>query len=387
MCCLSIMRHCSSSRRWQGRLRPFRILAFILCTGTTAEGAEESGQPGVSGYCDYVESAAASGVARQMAPSLFVSGGVLTNSEAIDLSGRYDSMSTLLRLQAGLSYSLADLTEALAIRARAHSECALYRQQSELFAFLVRYDEADSLAGTRARMGVLNEALPKAEEILASQRDLVLEHHATVEELNATSVRLDALRAEIGSSRMRAAAAERKHTVSERGVRDIMRIYRDAIEQVASSESRVRTSRNFDLSLRGGYDRVFGVRDGVPLFATLTLTIHPFAIFRQPPLERQAHRGRFEWASLGVEGIHDRVSVLLSRMQTTLEAQRRRRADAKLLLADLEARYKAVEQLAGDSVRAYRDYLWFDLTKMRAELAYLDAQVEELQTLLGPNQQ
>jgi hypothetical protein len=41
-----------------------------------------------------------------------------------------------------------------------------------------------------------------------------------------------------------------------------------------------------------------------------------------------------------------------------------------------------VEHLQGDAVRAYRDYLWFDLTKMRAEVAYLDAQVDELRAVL-----
>jgi hypothetical protein len=53
-----------------------------------------------------------------------------------------------------------------------------------------------------------------------------------------------------------------------------------------------------------------------------------------------------------------------------------------LLLADLEGRYQAVEHLQGDAVRAYRDCLWFDRTKMRAEAAYLDAQVDELRALL-----
>jgi hypothetical protein len=31
-----------------------------------------------------------------------------------------------------------------------------------------------------------------------------------------------------------------------------------------------------------------------------------------------------------------------------------------VFLADLETRYKALENVPGDSVRAYRDYLWFD---------------------------
>ena len=105
----------------------------------------------------------------------------------------------------------------------------------------------------------------------------------------------------------------------------------------------------------------------------------------QPRAEALAQQGRTGWATLGVEGIHDRVAVLLAKLQGVLQEQSQRGRETSVLLADLETRYKAVEKAPGDSVRAYRDYLWFDLIRLRAEDAYLRAQTEELRALLPPS--
>jgi len=346
---------------------------------------DESPQPGVASYCDYFLGATTSSTSQQLYPRVFVSGGLLTGAESFDVTGSSGSGSgTLWRLQAGFSYGLADLTEGLALRDRARAECALYRQQSDLFAFLARYDEPDSVPGALAKIEVLQAALPIAERILNEMRALQLRQQATVEEVNATSLRVNALRSELGSSRARVAASARKHRVPLRPVVEMMQSYRAAAEQVALKESRVRLSRRYDLFLRAGYDRLFGVRDGIPLATTLTFTFSPGSL-AQPRAEEQAQRGRSGWNAAGVEGIHDRVAILLSRLRAAMEVQSQRASETSVLLADLEARYKAVEGVQGDSVRAYRDYLWFDLIRLRAEDAYLRAQVSELGALLPPD--
>jgi hypothetical protein len=163
-----------------------------------------------------------------------------------------------------------------------------------------------------------------------------------------------------------------------------MQSYEKAVGHTAESESQVRLSRRYDLSLRAGYDRLFGVRDGVPLLATLTFTYN-LGSLAQPRAEALAQQGRKGWAATGVEGIHDRVAVLLAKLQGTLQVQAQRGRETSALLADLETRYKAVEHAPGDSVGAYRDYLWFDLIRLRAEDAYLRAQTAELRVLLPPS--
>jgi len=343
---------------------------------------DESLPPAVADYCDYVSGATRSTIAQQIYPRLFLSGGVLTAADSVMETGWAGSGSgTLWRLQGGVSYSLADLNEGMALGSRARSECLLYRHQSELFAFLARYDESDSVPGALAKIKVLQDALPVAERILREAQEALGRQQSTVEEVNALTLRVDSLRSDLGSSRARVAASARKHPVSDRPATELMRSYQIAADALAQSESRVRLSRRYDVLLRAGYDRLFGVRDGIPLSATLTFTFSPGSL-AQPKAEEQARRGRNGWTTQGVEGIHDRVAILLSRLRAVLEVQSQRRIETRVLLADLEARYKTVENVQGDLVRAYRDYLWFDLIRLRAEDSYLRAQTDELRSLL-----
>lgn len=360
-----------------------RVALCLLVQGTSLAWAEPEASVSVSAYCDYVSGAAASAVAQQLYPRLYVSGGLLTNADgASDLGIAGKDAGVLWRLQAGVSYSLADLAEGMAIRDRARAECALYRSQSDLFAFLARYDEPDSIPGLQAKISVLEAALPTAERILEDMRGLLLRQQATVEGVNATTLRVDGIRAELGSSRAKVAAVARKHPVPREPAVMLMQAYRSAAAWTAERESRVRLSRRYDLSLRAGYDRLFGVREGIPVLATLTFT-YSLGSLTQPKLEAMAQQGRTGWATFGIEGIHDRVSLLLTKLRGVLDVQLRRVRETSVLLADLETRYRALDTAPGDSVRAYRDYLWFDLIRLRSEAAYLRAQTEEIEHLVS----
>lgn len=377
------MRRSGCSRHARAALVGGLWLCVLVPVGSSAwADPDESLAPGVPAYCDYVVGSALSAAAPQLYPRLYVSGGLLTNADSASDVGAVGS-GTLWRLQAGFSYSLADLNEGLAIRDRARAECLLYQHQSDLFAFLARYDEPDSIPGLQAKSKTLEEALPTAERILEDMRGLLLRQQATVEAVNATTLRVDSLRFELAASRARVAAATGKHPVPRARVAVLMQSYREAVGQTSQSDSRVRLSRRYDLAVRAGYDRLSGVREGLPISATLTFTYNLGAL-AQPRAEALARQGRTGWAASGVEGIHDRVSVLLSKLEGVLQVQRQRASETGVLLADLEARLQALDQAPGDSVRAYRDYLWFDLVRLRAEAAYLRAQTEELQALVAP---
>ena len=384
--CFSTMRRYSSSPP----VKHFSLAClslFALAVGPSAALAEtnESLPSSVSAFCDYSWGTTTSSISQQIYPRLFVSGGVLTGADSVHETGSAGSGSgALWRLQAGLSYSLADLKEAQALRQRSRAECTLYRHQSELFAFLARYDEPDSLPGIEAKINVLQDALPEAERLLQNVRELLLRQQSTVEEVNAMGLRVAALRSELGGGRAKVAAIARKHHVSAQPVTALMKAYQMAVEEVAQSESRVRLSRRYDLFARAGYDRLFGIRDCIPVSATLTFTFSPGSLV-QPKAEEQARYGRSVWATTGVEWIHDRVAIMLSRLRAVLEVQSQRSSETAVLLADLEARYKAVQGVQADSVRAYRDYLWFDLIRLRSDDAYFRAQTEELRSLLPPD--
>jgi hypothetical protein len=88
---------------------------------------------------------------------------------------------------------------------------------------------------------------------------------------------------------------------------------------------------------------------------------------------KRACRWRRRW--LPRESLDGSTGVALRRVASELASLRQ--------LADLEGRMKEVSSLAGDRVKRYRDYLWFDLVRVRADNAFLKAQIRELQETLG----
>jgi hypothetical protein len=81
--------------------------------------------------------------------------------------------------------------------------------------------------------------------------------------------------------------------------------------------------------------------------------------------------------------LNDRVRDALDRLRAMLQTDQKRVSESKVLLADLEGRMKDVSAIGGDRVKRYRDYLWFDLVRVRADYAFLDAQISELRVTLG----
>jgi hypothetical protein len=134
--------------------------------------------------------------------------------------------------------------------------------------------------------------------------------------------------------------------------------------------------------LRAGYNQEFGVKDEVPVFASIGVVFNFGVFFQSGPSDRAA-RGRSAWTDAQTEGLSDRVRDAIDRLRATLVADQKRVAESNVLLADLEGRMKEVSALAGDRVKRYRDYLWFDLVRVRADNAFLKAQIRELQQTLG----
>ena len=158
---------------------------------------------------------------------------------------------------------------------------------------------------------------------------------------------------------------------------------RDAAERrLAYREVQEQRSKGWDLVFRAGYDRLYGLRDQLPLFASVGLTFN-VGWFFEGDAARLAMSGRRAWADAQTEGLDQRVKIALARARAQLSADTKRYQQTTVLLADLEEQMRSVTPLAGDKVRRYRDTLWFDLTKVRVEHAFLKANVEELQSWLG----
>jgi hypothetical protein len=163
-----------------------------------------------------------------------------------------------------------------------------------------------------------------------------------------------------------------------------MRDHGDAEAEVERREARVRASRAWDVSVRGGYDQIFGTSASyTPIFALVTVTANLGGLL-QPAAEARAVPGRAEWARRQVEGADDRVDQAIARLRALREADRRRLDDTQLLLADLEERRSTLLSVPGERVAEIAQSLWFDLVRVRAEHAYVAAHLADLDRILGP---
>lgn len=329
-------------------------------------------------YCAYVRAVSGSESALLLSPSAFTGFGLVNDGAA---SGGASTVPPNLRLTVGLHYDVVSILRGTMLYRRASAECARYRSVSQLNTFLQAHRESSTPGALSARLAALESALPHAAEVLEAARSAVESGHATVEELNATQLRVDGLRAAASETRVELESSGTAEAPPTK-VREVL-VARDvAEEQVERVEGQLREAAAWDLSVRAGYDRIFGLRDQTPLFAVVTLSMN-LGFPWQFAGEEKARTARVRWTRQQAEGVDARVEQLLRRLTATLAAEQKRLGEVAVLRADLEGRMKDVEFLEGRKARAYREYLWFDLVKVRAEHEYLRVQVAELRAALG----
>jgi hypothetical protein len=157
--------------------------------------------------------------------------------------------------------------------------------------------------------------------------------------------------------------------------------WRAADADLARANLRLRATGAWDLSLRGGYDQVFDGRTDVPLFAALTLTYNLGDLSRRRADARAlAARQRADSPADAVAARAERAAGELAALRA---AERARLGHVRTLRADLRAQLVTVSALATGEVRRYRNGLWFEVTRLDAEEAWLAAHVEALDRLLG----
>lgn len=71
------------------------------------------------------------------------------------------------------------------------------------------------------------------------------------------------------------------------------------------------------------------------------------------------------------------------RLHALAETAARRSEETGALEADLQRQLDALNKVGGEDSRRYRQVVWFDLVKVRAEHAYHQAQVAALRQVLG----
>lgn len=345
-------------------------------------GSEEPGAAGVEtpGYCQYVRGVADAEASVLLAPELFVSAGLVN---AGDATGGSPLGTPKPRLTAGVGYDFVGLYRGLAFRRRAEADC---RRQRALSALQAAVQTGASGIGAEpalvARASVLETAIPQGEQLLARLREDVREGRATVEELNALQLRLDGLRALASDTARERETLAGRMPLAGRPLSALMQELRSADDSLEAISAGLRNSNAWDVSVRGGYDEVFGVEQEIPIFGTLTVSYNIGGLW-QSGANTRAREGRRLAANEEVEGIVRQVDQLLRELHSARETEQARLREVTVLVTDLEGQLRGIESLQTNQVRRYRDYLMLELARLRAEQAYLSAHMKGLDSFLG----
>lgn len=315
-------------------------------------------------YCEHARAVAAADSALLVAPEVFTSLGYVEQPATIDIpNGSSDDV----RFTLGVRYSLGDLYEGAIVRRRADADCRRHRA-------LARVQAVPAHRALAARAKVLDDALDEAAEMLEQVGDDLAARRATAQEVMATRLRVDQLRAA-------AAAAHRELDTLPGGVdatlAGALAALHDADADVEKNDGRLRAARAWDLSVRAGYDKFLDADDDEsPYFAVVSASWNLGWVLQQPA-NRRAQKARRRLVEDEPGG------AAVPALRALLAAQTRRAAESGVLVADLEKQLDALRRIAGDDSRRFRQTVWFEWVEARAEHAYLEAHAAALREVLG----
>jgi hypothetical protein len=344
---------------------------------------EPSGRAGSEpAWCEFIRGVTDAESAVLLAPELFASAGVVNAGEAEGGTGSAPLGSPTLRLTAGLSYDLVGVYRGVTLRRRAEAECQRHRALSALQAALQAGSELGAAPALAARLAVLQQALPEGERLLEALQADLQGGRATVDELNALQLRLDALRALASDTARDQERLARLPPRSERPLSELLRELRAADDEIERLSGKLRRSTAWGLSVRGGYDELIDVRQELPLFGMLTLSYNLGGL-RQSAANARAREARPRAAAEDLEGLPYRVEKLLQELRATRNAEETRLREVTVLASDLESQLQAIQSLETVKVRRFHDYVVLELARLRAEQAWLRAHLESLGAFLG----
>ena len=294
------------------------------------------------------------------------------------------------RLMLGVNYSLGHLYRGLAVRKRGDAECRRETARAGLEAALYAGTDYGKGPALGAREEVLKAALPEGAKLVDELREEVRKQSATVEELEAARLRLDSLRALLNQTalereRLPPAAAQAS---AQPALGQLLQEFRAADDEVEQIAGRLRSATAWDVNVRGAYDRVYDTRQTTspPLFGMVEVTYNLGGLF-QSGANTRAREGRRQREAEDLSGVDRRAAELLRQLKAMRSAEETRLREVSVLTADLEKQLDQVRKLQTARVRRFGELLWFELTRLRAEQAFLRVHVKDLAVVLGESGQ
>ncbi|MEO8844899.1 MAG: hypothetical protein ABI591_00250 [Kofleriaceae bacterium] len=319
------------------------------------------------GYCDYVEGVAQATSATQFAPQIL---GVFGYVEQAP-SQVTPSQSSTLRFIGGVNYRLTGIYEGFATKDHAHADCRRHSALEQV------RGETESRA-LSAKVKVLDDAITEADKVMKQTEADFESRRTTAQETTAMRLRVEDLRT-------LAADAHRQLTAlpppGEQPLGAALATYRTADGDMEDAEGRLRRAQLLDVSVRAGFDEFLdNTANPTPFFAVINVSLSVGALWQGSGNDRAA-AGRKRLIEAG----HDPLGVdaTLENVQGTIDIETKRAEQTAALVGELERQLAALDKVGGEDSKRYRQTIWFDFMKAKAEQAYLAAHLQSLHEVLG----
>ena len=334
---------------------------FVLLLLTSTAYAERD-----DGYCDYVEGAANAQAAILFSPELIGSIGYVEQPPA---AINPDASDKGVRLIAGVRYSFSNVYTGFATRERAKADCRRHKSFEQV------RGETQSRA-LAARLKVYDDALVEAEKILKSDERDFEARRMTAQEATATRVRVEDLRTQAAEDRQ---ALSTLPAPSAQPLGGALGTYRKADAEVEDNEAKLRRAAGIDVSVRFGIDQYAARENPQPYFAVLSVGINLGVLF-QGGANKRAAAGR---RKLVQSGQGPGVEATVDQLRVTLEIEGKRAKETAALVKELERQLDALGKIGGDESRRYKQTVWFEWVKAKAQHEYLSTHVQTIREVLG----
>jgi hypothetical protein len=339
-----------------------RSLLLIAALSSTAYAQA----PKDDGYCDFVEGVASAQSAVQFAPELIGSFGYVEQPLSSTVP---DTVEKGARITAGVRWKLSGIAEGIATRGRASADCRRHKAFDQ-----VRGETASRAIA--ARIAVLDSAVTEAEKILRTDEADFAARRTTAQEATATRVRVEELRTLVAEDKRQLSSLP---APTDRPLAGALSAYRKADGDMEHYESKLRRAQAVDISIRAGIDEFVGRETSSPFFAVLQIGVNLGTLFQGPANDRAA-AGRKRLVEsgrgLGVEGTVDQL-------RATIEIESKRAKETQALVTELDRQLEALGRIGGDESKRYKQTVWFEWVKAKAQLAYLTTHVESIAEVLG----
>lgn len=321
------------------------------------------------GYCEFVEGVAGAESAVLMSPTTFINFGRIEQSSQNVQPGDQPGS---VRFIGGIKWSLSGVYEGVATRGRARAECKRHTALEQI--------RGETLfRAYEARAKVLDEALPNAEKILAGTTADFEARRLGVQEATATRLRVEELRRLAAETRQAMSILPRPT-----GGTLTLATFQSADDEVERYDAKIRRAKALDISVRVGVDEFLNgsvnADTSSPYFAVLSVGVNLGLIF-QSSSNTKAADGRRRFLRSGRDPLS--VDATADRLKTLVETANRRAQETGALEADLVKQMAVLDRVGGDDSKRYRNIVWFDLVKIRAERAYHEAHAAALTQVMG----